>query len=103
MLPLVMLISPAGFANIDNQTSLTILHGNAGADSSHLQQELQPLENYKPLAMHIKASHANNKHLLKLDNFLSQITKNCKNNYIIAHSIGGVILFEYLKSITKDA
>jgi predicted alpha/beta hydrolase family esterase len=99
---LVILGSSTSFANIDNQTSLSILHGNS--NSPYLQkEELQTLENYKPNSMHIKTSNTSNKHLLKLDKFLSQITKNCKNNYIIAHSIGGIILFEYLKSITKNA
>lgn len=104
IIPAIILYSSTCFANIDNQTSLTILHGNVNEDPNNKDRALQPLENYKPPVMHISTtSNSPNKQLLQLDKFIVQITKCCTNNYLIAHAIGGVILFEYLKSITKAA
>jgi hypothetical protein len=100
LIMVLSLISPLSFANINNQTPLTTLHGDPAA----LNQELQPLEKYQPLAFeHTK--RITDDSLAKLNAIISQlvqITDYERNYEIIAYSLGGIILFEYLKSITIE-
>lgn len=103
---ILLSISSLSSANIDNPTPLIVLHGSAESQPSHLNKELQPLEDYKFLSSIAQINHKKNKSILKLKEFISQlaqITKNYRNNYeIVAYSVGGIILFEYLKSITIE-
>ena len=103
-LPIIILsiIPSLSFANINNQAPLTALHG----DPSAINKEIQPLDKYRPLELYEQTNRNAGNSILELHALISQlaqITINYRNIYeIIAYSLGGIILFEYLKSITME-
>ena len=108
-LPIIIfaIISSNVYANIENPTPLIMLHGDPELNATHLQPELQPFEDYKyqePMLSQAPTQQEDN--LVKLNALitnLEELGKNYTSSYaIFAHSIGGKILFEYIKSITTE-
>ena len=91
------------YANIDNPTPLIVLHGDSSLNAAHVAREQQPFEDNHFLKINFST---NSTELIKIDQFMAQLAQlhsaYVHNYALVAHSLGCVIMFEYLKSITTS-